>query len=302
MNKTAQDERRQRELKARAVLCDVDDLPSIPETLILILRVLDDPNSSAQDLADVVRYDLPLMAKILRLANSPYYSGSGEFADIKSCVGVLGFRTVRQVAICVTIATSLVAACGHARGRLDYRELWRHSVITGAFAKHLAQVAGLPYAEEIFTAGLLHDLGKFVLIIFAPEKYDQIILARADTDAFLPFLERAEFGFDHADAGASFATSWRFPKLLVLACAGHHEVVISGIVDEKLDRSLAVVRLADYLANTLEPAGSDLGFSASACDPPRLHADAGFTEETIAEQRPLLSEAVSSVQAFLDLT
>ena len=146
-----------------------------PETLIHILKVLDNPNSGPADLGAVVRLDAPLMARILRLANSPYYSSRGDITDINRCVSVLGYRTVRQVAICVSVATSVIAAVSKSSGQLDYRELWRHSVVTGAIAKHLAQLAGYPDPEEAFTAGLLHDMGKFVLELHAPDKYHRII-------------------------------------------------------------------------------------------------------------------------------
>ena len=120
------------EAKLQKLLLEVDDLPSIPETLMEILKVLDDPDSGPADLSQVVRLDAPLMARILRLANSPYYSSRGDITDIQRCVAVLGYRTVRQVAICVSVATSVMSAVATAKGGLDYRELWRHSVVTAA--------------------------------------------------------------------------------------------------------------------------------------------------------------------------
>ena len=129
------------------LLDTIDDLATIPEVLFRILKVLDDPGSGAGDLAEVVRLDAPLTARILRLANSPYYAGRGELTDIHRCIAVLGYRTVRQVAICVTVATSVISAAAGAGGRLDYRELWRHSVVTGALAKRLAELTGQSFEQ-----------------------------------------------------------------------------------------------------------------------------------------------------------
>jgi putative nucleotidyltransferase with HDIG domain len=284
----------------RTLLAEVDDLPSIPETLIRILKVIDDPGSGPADLTRVVRMDAPVMAKILRLANSPYYSSRGDLADINRCVAVLGYRTVRQVAICITVASSLMNAMENAGGQLDYRELWRHSVVTGAVSRHLARLIGYPDPEEAFTAGLLHDLGKFVLEVYAPQAYGRLIADRHARGLTLPQIERETFGFDHADLGAAFAESWRFPPVLVHAFGGHHQPVI-GRATTREAKVTAVVALADYVANTIDTPRSDLGFDADAADPEGLHAAAGLSVETVTGERDAIREDIARAAAFLNL-
>lgn len=282
------------------VLAEVDDLPSIPETLIRILKVLDDPASGPADLTRVVRMDAPVMAKILRLANSPYYSSRGDLADINRCVAVLGYRTVRQVAICITVATSLINAVEKAGGQLDYRELWRHSVITGAIAKHLARMSGYPDPEEAFTAGLLHDMGKFVLEVYAPQGYARLVADRQARGCALCTLEQEQFGFDHAALGAAFAEAWRFPPVLVRAFAGHHAQIL-GRARARHEQAAALVALSDYLANTFEPTRSDLGFDPALVDAALLHEVAGIPVELVAGDREALNDAVEKAGAFLQL-
>ncbi|RPH93704.1 MAG: HDOD domain-containing protein [Lysobacterales bacterium] len=289
-----------RPVDIRAMLADVEELPSIPETLIRILRVLDDPASGPADLTRVVRMDAPVMAKVLRLANSPYYSSRGDLADINRCVAVLGYRTVRQVAICITVATSLISSVEKAGGQLDYRELWRHSVVTGAIAKHLARMSGYPDPEEAFTAGLLHDMGKFVLEVYAPQIYAKLISDRHERHCSLSDLERETFGFDHAALGAAFAESWRFPPLLVRSFGDHHRVVV-GRARARHEQVAAVVSLADYLANTIAPARCDLGFDPDMVDPTRLHETAGIPVELIEANRDALRDSIDKAGAFLQL-
>ena len=284
-----------------SILEGIEDLPSIPETLIEILQVLDDPDSGPSDLAQVVRLDAPLMAKILRLANSPYYSHRGDIGDINRCVSVLGYRTVRQVAICVTVATSLVGAVSKSKGRLDYRELWRHSVVTGAITKHVAPLAGYEDPEECFTAGLLHDIGKFVLEIHAPEIYDRVIQTRSELRRPLVELEEETFGFNHAAIGQAFGKLWRFPEPMVKVFGSHHEARVGGAATERGDRILALVALADYLANTMEPARSDLGFDPRLVDPIRLHESANLTVQDIEDNLESIRESVRLASAYLDL-
>ena len=283
------------------MLASIEELPSVPETLIQILRVLDDPDSGPSDLAEVVRLDAPLMAKILRLANSPYYTKGSELADINRCVSVLGYRTVRQVAICVSVATSVVSAVARAKGRLDYRELWRHSVVTAAVAKHLATFAGYPDPEEVFTAGLLHDMGKFVLEIHAPETYDHVIARRAQEKRPLVELETEAFGFDHAAIGAAFGKAWRFPRTLVACFGEHHTVRVGDPAQQPEDRAVALVALADYLANTIEPSRSDLGFDPRLVDAVNLHAAAGIQIKDVEDRIAELREAIALASAYLDL-
>lgn len=285
----------------KELLADTEDLPSIPETLIEILKVLDDPGSGPSDLAEVVRLDAPLMAKVLRLANSPYYSARGDITDINRCVSVLGYRTVRQVAICVSVATTLVSAVAKTRGRLDYRELWRHSVVTGAIAKYLGRMTGYPDPEEAFTAGLLHDIGKFVLEIHAPEAYDRVIESRSACGRSLVDLEEETFGFSHAAIGVAFGEAWRFPEIICRTFGEHHVPTTADPARQRDDQAVALVALANYLANTIEPPRSDLGFDPRLADPVALHGCANLTVQAVESCLPDLRESIAQASVFLDL-
>lgn len=284
------------------ILSDIEDLPSIPETLIEILKVLDDPDSGPSDLAEVVRLDAPLMAKVLRLANSPYYSSRGDIADINRCVAVLGYRTVRQVAICVSVATNLVGAVSRSEGQMDYRELWRHSVVTAAIAKHLAQMVGYPDPEEVFTAGLLHDVGKFILEMHDPESYAKVFMERADKRLPLVEVEEETFGFSHDVMGQAFAESWRFPEIMRKVFGEHHTSKTVGAAHERADLALALVQLADYLANTVEPPRCDLGFDPRHTNSTALHECANLTVTLVEKNLADIRESVQLASAFLDLS
>lgn len=283
------------------MLSNFEELPTIPEILFQILLILDDPNSGSKELAEVVRLDAPLTARILRLANSPYYSTRGDMADIQRCIAVLGYQTVRQVAICVSIATSVVTAAAQSEGQVDYRELWRHSVATGAIAKHLAHLTGYPEPDEIFTAGLLHDLGKFVFEIYYPESYGKVIVSRKVKGRTLCQAERDAFGFDHAVLGEAFGYSWRFPEILNFCFGHHHDSLPPGCDTGAQTHALALVALADNLANTLAPSSCDLGFDPENMAPDNLMTCSGLTAEAVAEQYDSLNDEVAKSSIFLDL-
>jgi len=285
----------------QAMLDTIDDLPTIPEVLFRILKVLDDPGSGAGDLAEVVRLDAPLTARILRLANSPYYAGRGELTDIHRCISVLGYRTVRQVAICVTVATSVISAAAVAGGRLDYKELWRHSVVTAALSKRLAELTGHPDPEEVFTAGLLHDLGKFLLEIHAPDSYWRVIRNSRRGGGTLCDAEHKAFGFDHAVLGESFGVSWKFPPVFQLCCGQHHRSPAPQAATKLDSQVLALVSLGDYLANTMVPPRCDLGFAPEDIDVLGLHRAAGLAVVDVENDLPVLQEAVDQAAVYLDL-
>lgn len=279
---------------------DAEEIPTIPESLLQIMMVLDDPDSGPADLARVVRLDAPLMSKILRVANSPYYKNSGAISDINRCVAVLGYRTVRQMTLTISVATSLVAAVAKAGGRLDYRELWRHSVVVGAMSKELAVWMGYGDPEEVFTAGLMHDIGKFILEIRNAEQYDAVLRRRAGSDGTLVELEREAFGFDHAAIGEAFCRVWTLPDRLTAAIGFHH-----GATPDHLGFHQAMVcnlvRLADYLANTMTPPASDLGFNPKDADPGRLCAACGLGLHDLEARLPDLRTSVELAADFLNL-
>jgi len=285
----------------QSMLSNFEELPTIPDILFQILKILDDPDSGASDLAEVVRLDVALTARILRLANSPYYSTRGDMADIHRCIAVLGYRTIRQVAICVSVATSVVSAAARVKGQLDYRELWRHSVATGAIAKHLAEMSGYPEPEEVFTAGLLHDLGKFVLEIYSPRSYGQVIGSRRENSMSLVEMERDAFGFDHAVLGEAFGFSWRFPSMLTRCFGHHHDLLGPPCVTGSEEHAVALVALADYLAHTLEPPACDLGFDRDSVNEEDLRAAAGLTGEDVAGEKAVLHDVVRQSSIYLDL-
>jgi len=272
----------------------IQELPTIPETLSRILSLLEDPNSGARDLAEVIRCDAPLAAKILRLANSPLYRKQRTIGTIQECVSVLGYRTVRQVALCVSVISTLGQECEARGASVDYRDLWRHGVAVAAVAQALARQAGNCDPEIAFTAGLLHDLGKLVLGLEFPSTYGELVALRCREGRHLVEVERRELGFDHARAGEELASAWSFPVELVEPIGAHHE-------DQPPGALVAVVALADYLGNLLDPADGDLGFDAMLVDTAPLYRAAGLQREDVEAGLEQLREAIRTASPLRNL-
>ena len=273
---------------------EIQDLPTIPESLARILQLLEDPNSGARDLAEVIRVDAPLSAKILRLSNSPLYKKSRSISTVQDCVAVLGYRTVRQVALCVSVVSSLAQECERRGVVLVYRDVWRHSVAAGAVAKYLAVRAAYHDPDTLFTGGLLHDLGKFVLTLQHPQRYGEVLVERRRRGVALVTLEAERFGYDHAQAGGVLAAAWRFPDELVRVIRDHHDATC-------LQRDVRLVALADYLAHLLEPVETDLGFDPTLTDLHEIHEAAGFEVDELEPAWPDLRLAIATLAPLRNL-
>jgi putative nucleotidyltransferase with HDIG domain len=226
-----------------ALLSRFQDLPTIPEVLARIWQLVDDPRSSASDLERVVSHEPPLAAKVLRLANSPYYGGRGRVQDVRSAITTLGFDTLRNLAVCLSVAGGL-AARENQGSLLDRRALWRHSVACAVGARRIARELGVEGAEETFTAGLLHDIGIFVIALGRPQAYSEIVHVGLERSCDQCEAERAVLGFDHAEVGCAFAQHWHFPLGLQDLIANHHCPVTGERAAQK-----HVLRLADALAH-----------------------------------------------------
>ncbi|SDK82130.1 HD-like signal output (HDOD) domain, no enzymatic activity [Maridesulfovibrio ferrireducens] len=225
-------------------------LPSLPQVLIQIQNVLNDPDSSANDLAEVISMDPKLVAAILRLANSAMYSFRTEVDTPTRAVALLGFKQAGSLAV-GTVSLSLFK-----RSKISVLELekfWKHSIACGIIAQEIARLANLGDPERFFVSGLLHDIGLYV--IFESEKSLAVELLRIANQEgkSLYGAERKLLGFDHAILGGVIIKDWSFPKTLVVAAAGHHNPEKA-----KNDPDAGVVHIADYVSRAL---GYDLGVS-----------------------------------------
>lgn len=226
-----------------AVITEVDRLPPLPAIVIGVLRLLDDPRTSGQQVAESLGRDPVLTSRVLRLANSAWYTWTRRISTIQEAVVLVGFAAVRgQVLAAAAFEVMRRGAPGYA---LDQELLWQHSVAVGAGARFLARRYGRVDGEVAFVAGLLHDIGKVVLGKFLGPRYDEVMRQMgAGTD--FAAAERNVLGCDHAQVGAEAARRWRLPDALIEAIEYHHRPLEIGE-----SRLADVVHVADALALTL---------------------------------------------------
>jgi putative nucleotidyltransferase with HDIG domain len=191
-------------------------LPAQPVAAMRVLKLVEDPNASAAELARLIETDPALSARVIRLANSPYYGLARRVSSASRAVVLLGFSTVRALA--VSAACSLLVE----EGRLGPRGYWPHSVATAAAASVVARYLRGPVSEA-FSAGLLHDLGAALLYRQDPGLYALVTREAGDDGTGLLEAEERHFGTSHPHAAAAVMAEWRFPEEFVLAVSSHHD-------------------------------------------------------------------------------
>ncbi|NRR31304.1 HDOD domain-containing protein [Oxalobacteraceae bacterium] len=228
------------------VVRNLDDLPSLPAVVMELLNSIDQEDIDISVLAKKVSHDQALTAKTLRLANSSLYGLQVKVTTIQQAITYLGFQTTRNL-----ITAAAVTGCfaeTHCPG-FDHKGFWRHSIATAACAKVLARQMRFNQ-DYAFTAGLLHDIGRLVLVSCFPKQYAEAIAYRNEHDCYPLEAERAVLGIDHVVAGMALAEHWNFSDTMRLAIGGHHEPETPGA-----GFLAAIINVADAIVHALDLAG-----------------------------------------------
>ncbi len=193
-------------------LLDVDDFPTLPEVMNKILEIVDNNSSSAKDLSRVLENDHTISTRILRMSNSAFYALRTRVDTIRGAIVILGFETVRQLALATSVFDSLMRRKQLA---LDPDDFWMHSLGAAKAAQILGRMKKVPAPDACFTAGLVHDIGKFVMALALKEEYREIADLAREKEAALKDIERMQLQTTHAEVGAWLLERWRFSKMLV---------------------------------------------------------------------------------------
>ena len=203
-----------------SIIMTTRDLPAMPQVASKVLELSSDPNTSANQLQQVIADDQAMTARILKIANSALYSCSRKIKTLTEAIVMLGFNSIRSLV--VTSAARNLYNTRTSQTGLKERLLWEHSIGCAFACRLMASESRPSFTEEAFLAGLMHDIGKLVLNIQKPEMFDQIVQVVYNENRPFAGSERELFGFDHTDVGAMLANKWKLSPILEDVIKNHH--------------------------------------------------------------------------------
>jgi HD-like signal output (HDOD) protein len=208
------------ESQLQKIIMSTRDLPAMPQVASKVLELSSDPNTSAQQLQQVISDDQAMTARILKIANSAMYSCSRKIKTLTEAIVMLGFNSIRSLV--VTSAARNLYNTRSSRSGLKERLLWEHSIGTGFACRLMAQKNSPSIVEEAFLAGLMHDIGKLVLNIKIPEQFDEIVQMVYNENRPFHTTELENFGFSHTEVGALLINKWKLSPTLEFVIRNHH--------------------------------------------------------------------------------
>lgn len=212
------------------------DLPIFNASLAKVRRVSSDPESHAMELAQTVMNDANLSAKLLRIANSPYYSrGLGRVSSVSRAVVMLGFETIRN--LCLTL--KLIESFESEHPAIGMQQMLARAYLSAGFVKELAMGCGLKDAEEAYLCGLLHSLGEIAVAYFAPAKFNELVNLHRSQQVPWGEAQLKVLGVPLQEVGQQLAATWNFSTKLSSTMVRYHPGRKGAIRRDEVTHALA---------------------------------------------------------------
>jgi putative nucleotidyltransferase with HDIG domain len=216
-------------------------LPALPTIAMEVVEMVDNPKTSASKLGRLISTDQALTAKVLKIANSPFYGFPRKISTIDFAIIVLGYDALKEIVISISLVSSLQKKSD---AIFDAKGFWDHSITSGVLARRLARDLGYRVSGEVFVGGLLHDMGVSVIHRYFRNEYKRIVEILQETDLNALEAEESVMGITHAEVGGWLAERWNLPDHLVEAIRFHHT---PARADKNKDL-VALIHCADMFA------------------------------------------------------
>lgn len=215
-------------------------MPPAPGSLLRLMKILRDYKTPRSVLIEAINYDPILVARVLRLANSPIYSFEREIFLIDMALTAIGSQAIYDIVVIELAARAFNTKANQSEA---FRKLWKHSIAVAVLTKTLSQTLDPRVFEESFICGMLHDFGKFILLNFDAAEYKKILTI--DDEFEMLKAECAIFGYTHAEIGSLVARRWNLPEKICYSILHHHDPNRS----EQPKTVENIINVADILAN-----------------------------------------------------
>ena len=217
---------------------------TLPEICIKLQDVIYDPSSSSTDIAKLISIDPSLSARLLKIANSPFYNFPSQIDELGRAINLIGTEDLYSLALATCTPDAFSAMSNSDVINID--SYWRHSVMTGLIGRTLAQNCSLQHSESLFLSGLFHNLGQLVVLENLPELYQKIETLKNDHQA--PWeIETEVLGYSYAEVSAELLRCWNMPFNIIELVKSQHNPTLSS---DELTSSIA--HIASRTASHLE--------------------------------------------------
>jgi putative nucleotidyltransferase with HDIG domain len=241
------------------VLSRVKNFPTVPEIYRRLETALEDPETDIHTVSGLIMQDPVLSAKLIRIANSSFFAFRDRVTSVQKAVSHLGLNLVKNL----TLSTSVLASFTGTRKNTDRTDFWRHSVGVGIASRMIGRDYGLSLdqSEELYTIGLLHDIGKVITEQYFPEQYDRILNLLDNPPQPFWKAEQTVIGLTHAETGSWVVRNWNFDHRIVCVIQYHHAIDAGfEFVTERERLFLSIISFADWMMKEL-----NYGSTASRC-------------------------------------
>lgn len=203
------------------ILRNIRNLPTLPNVVMEILRLCDDPDSNTRDIASLIENDPVLTTKVLKLVNSSYFGLSKELYSVNQALVLIGYNNMKNL----ILSTSMLQVFKQDTqvGSFSRKALWKHSIGVGIVARFLSKRYRVGNPEQAFVAGLIHDVGKVIIDWFFHEQFVEVIKLAEQESCWIRDAEKLVMEVTHDEIGSYLATRWNLPEIFRETVAFHHE-------------------------------------------------------------------------------
>jgi HD-like signal output (HDOD) protein len=196
-------------------------LPALPQSAIRLLELSQDPDNGPAEFSVPIESDPGLTGQVLKFVNSSYFGFSREISSVKLAITLVGIRTIKNFALWSAVFSLMPnPRCGP----FDLKSLWQDSLRRALFARAMGKLLGLKEAEDLFAGALLQDMAIPLLAKEQPQRYLKLFEGRKHGEMRLSDLERAEFGWSHAEAAGFMARQWSLPEEFAQLIEAHTQL------------------------------------------------------------------------------
>ncbi len=234
------------------------NLPTLPAILLKLLAACDNDQTPLSEIADIISKDPALSFKVLQLVNSAYYGFRYSFKGIEQAVIYLGANTIKNLAVTMSVHQVFERKRFKNIRRFNISVFWYQSLMCATLARRIAQKIGFSNVEEAYLSGLLHDIGRMILISTFPKEHEIILLGAEDRRNTL-WAETQLLGVTHCEAGSWLVQKWKLNSMMADAIRYHHVPL------EQIKEAFLLVKIV-YISNFLNENSNDIGEKHETCE------------------------------------